>query len=324
MKSNKLKLILTFSVVGILKICAVSAQTETFPTIYTSNGVLNSNRTIGVNEKTINFQGNNNAFFFNGATGRLGLGTINPISTFQIHSNSFADFRISGMLPHIVFSNAENQPRGKFNTIIGLSTSDNFFIKDAVAGQLSIKTGVMADVAFGSVINENDGFATELMRLKYNGRLGLGTNNPQDKFHIHNGGIVVTGNNSNLRIQGNVLIGQGDAPTNVNGADVSKYGLFVKGGVLTEQVRISGVANWADYVFKNDYKLKSLEEVEAFISENGHLPNVPSAKQVSEQGIEIGDISRIQQEKIEELTLYIINQEKRIKALEAKLNELVK
>lgn len=102
----------------------------------------------------------------------------------------------------------------------------------------------------------------------------------------------------------------------------ANYKLFVTGGILTDEVRVASSASgtWADYVFADDYDLKPLSEVEAFISKNKHLPNVPSAAQVKEDGIALGDMSRIQQEKIEELTLYIIAQEKRIQALEAKMN----
>ncbi|TDP61970.1 hypothetical protein [Flavobacterium dankookense] len=114
-----------------------------------------------------------------------------------------------------------------------------------------------------------------------------------------------------ISAEDNGRVGIGDFtvfPTTSGGVDVSNYKLFVKGGILAEEVRVS--TTWADYVFLKDYKLKSLKEVEQFINDNGHLPNVPSAKQVKEEGIELGEMAKIQQEKIEELTLYIIEQNK--------------
>ena len=108
-------------------------------------------------------------------------------------------------------------------------------------------------------------------------------------------------------------------PNNVGGANTSAYGLYVRGGILTEEVRVR--TGWADYVFDKNYELLSIHEVERFIAKNGHLPNVPSATQVENQGIELGDITRIQQEKIEELTLYIIKIQKQVDALEAKMNK---
>lgn len=128
--------------------------------------------------------------------------------------------------------------------------------------------------------------------------------------------------NDQLKLNAKVGIGAafGTFPTTAGAANVSTYNLFVKGGILTDEVRVALNTTWADYVFANDYNLKPLAEVEAFIAKNKHLPNVPSAKQVKEEGIELADMARIQQEKIEELTLYIIAQNKRIEALEAKMN----
>ncbi len=124
---------------------------------------------------------------------------------------------------------------------------------------------------------------------------------------------------SKLKFNAKVNIGSNPFPTN---SLYSTYQLFVKGGILTDEVRValSTATGWADYVFAKDYNLKPLSEVEAFINTNGHLPNVPSAAEVKQDGIALGDMSRIQQEKIEELTLYIIAQNKRIEALEAKMN----
>ncbi|HEX8563701.1 MAG TPA: hypothetical protein VF676_12050 [Flavobacterium sp.] len=113
-----------------------------------------------------------------------------------------------------------------------------------------------------------------------------------------------------LKLNGKVGIGYnfGSYPTASGGINLSNYNLFVKGGLLAEEVRVS--TTWADYVFNDDYKLPTLEEVEKHIVEKGHLINVPSAKQVEADGIELGNMAKIQQEKIEELTLYIIEQHK--------------
>lgn len=108
-------------------------------------------------------------------------------------------------------------------------------------------------------------------------------------------------------------------PTNAGSLDVSAYKLFVNGGILAKEVRVA--TTWADYVFEDNYKLPTLDEVEHFIEKNGHLPNVPSAKQVETEGIEVGEMAKIQQEKIEELTLYAIEQNKQLSAQEKQLKE---
>lgn len=93
---------------------------------------------------------------------------------------------------------------------------------------------------------------------------------------------------------------------------------YVKKGIKAEQIKVENPAvnGWADYVFKKDYKLRTLEEVEKHIAEKGHLPNVPSAKDVEKDGINLGEMDAKLLEKIEELTLYSIEQSKQIKSLQ--------
>lgn len=76
--------------------------------------------------------------------------------------------------------------------------------------------------------------------------------------------------------------------------------------------------NWADYVFNESYELMPLSQLKNYINENGHLPNVPSEKEVATNGIELGEMNKILLEKIEELTLYILELEKRINEIEQK------
>lgn len=110
-------------------------------------------------------------------------------------------------------------------------------------------------------------------------------------------------------IQGNILTDSNIGIGTYNFTDgLETYRLSVKGKIRAEEVKVYNT--WADYVFSKDYNLPSLEEVENHIKEKGHLINVPSAKEVAENGLELGNIAKIQQEKIEELTLYIIEQNK--------------
>jgi len=98
----------------------------------------------------------------------------------------------------------------------------------------------------------------------------------------------------------------------------SAYKLTVSGKVICEELKVKLVSSvWPDYVFANDYKLKSLSEVEQFILKNKHLPGIPSAVEVEKNGIEVGDMQKRMMEKIEELTLYILDQQKQIDELKA-------
>jgi len=121
----------------------------------------------------------------------------------------------------------------------------------------------------------------------------------------------------------------GDTVWNSNGSDIdyiagnvgigtnalSSYKLAVDGSIRSREVKVDN-DNWADYVFATDYKLPTLQEVETHIQEKGHLINIPSADEVKANGIYLGEMNKLLLEKIEELTLYILQQEKRIKLLE--------
>jgi hypothetical protein len=91
--------------------------------------------------------------------------------------------------------------------------------------------------------------------------------------------------------------------------------LSVNGKIHTKEVKVD-LVGWPDYVFTNTYQLPTLASVEKYIKENGHLPNIPTAKEVAKNGIELGLMHKKLLEKIEELTLYTINQEKKITELE--------
>lgn len=133
----------------------------------------------------------------------------------------------------------------------------------------------------------------------------------------------------NIQMQGNYISHDGDNEGiylaengNVGIGEVTdmpgEYRLFVEGGILTEKVRVKLQGEWADYVFDEDYDLMSLSEVESFINENKHLPDVPSAKEVKKEGMDVGEMNSVLLKKIEELTLHIIELEKKVNELQNK------
>lgn len=159
-------------------------------------------------------------------------------------------------------------------------------------------------------------FSTDEMNSA--GWLGTSTNN----------GLCLGTNSTSLffidNIQ-NVYIGMSKQEANKIKQDLrNKYRLFVTKGILSEDFAIAPKSTWADYVFNKDYNLRGLNEVEEFISENNHLPDVPSAKQVADEGYSQHDMNKALLQKIEELTLYVIKQEKKIATLESELENLKK
>lgn len=99
----------------------------------------------------------------------------------------------------------------------------------------------------------------------------------------------------------------------------SGYLLSVAGKIISEEVRVELKTAWPDYVFNKNYRLMPLPELEKFLQYNKHLPGIPAAIVVERQGFELGDMNKRLLEKVEELTLYIIEQNKRIEVLEKKI-----
>jgi hypothetical protein len=106
--------------------------------------------------------------------------------------------------------------------------------------------------------------------------------------------------------------------------NIGSHKLAVNGSILSTSVVVKLVSAWPDFVFSNSYNLRSLSELEKFIKNKGHLPDVPSAEEVEESGINLGEMDAKLLRKIEELTLYVIEQNKKIENLENKVNILSK
>lgn len=102
------------------------------------------------------------------------------------------------------------------------------------------------------------------------------------------------------------------------------YKLFVEGGILTEKVKVAlrSTANWADYVFEDSYNLMPLKNVEQYIVKNKHLPGIDSASELSKNGLDLAEMQAKHMAKIEELTLYIIEQNKAIEKNNKAIEEL--
>ena len=94
------------------------------------------------------------------------------------------------------------------------------------------------------------------------------------------------------------------------------YHFEVDGKIISEELRIADSANWPDYVFNSNYQLAELDALSEEIKDLGHLPKIPSAEEIEKTGIDTGEMLKRQMEKIEELTLYVIQLHERIKELE--------
>lgn len=100
--------------------------------------------------------------------------------------------------------------------------------------------------------------------------------------------------------------------------------LAVAGNIIAERVKVELQNQWPDYVFKDGYQLPTLEAVQQYIEENGHLIDMPSAAEIEADGIDLGEMNRLLMEKVEELTLYLLQQDQELKALETQISTLEK
>lgn len=114
---------------------------------------------------------------------------------------------------------------------------------------------------------------------------------------------------ADARVDGRIIVGN---PPTTPGS----YMMYVNGSLIATEVKVALQANWPDYVFEPDYTTPDLAEWADFIAKNKHLPGVPSAAEVSKNGgIELGEMNRVLLQKVEELTLLLIAQQKEIDAL---------
>lgn len=176
---------------------------------------------------------------------------------------------------------------------------------------------------------------TQVMTVN-NSYVGIGTDNPLLPLHISTGLQIGTSSTANQNFHivahdwsGNwglrLYYGNNGAGTHLvtfsnNGCvgigvpvPDANYKLSVNGSIRTKEVKVE--SNWSDFVFKPEYKLTSLEDVEKYIKENGHLEGMPTEQDVKENGVELGDATSKLLQKIEELTLYVIEQNKEIQRL---------
>ena len=117
-----------------------------------------------------------------------------------------------------------------------------------------------------------------------------------------------------------VVLFSKDNNVGIGTLDPQGYKLAVNGTIRAKEIKVD--SDWADFVFKKDYKLPTLKEVETHINENGTLPGIPSEAEVKANGVNLAETNALLLQKIEELTLYIIQQEKRMESMEAEIKSI--
>lgn len=117
--------------------------------------------------------------------------------------------------------------------------------------------------------------------------------------------------------------GTGGVTNTIHRDHYPNYSVWVKDGLVSEDVAISAKEGWADYVFEDDYQLPSLERTESFVKKNRHLEGIPSAAEIADHGWSLAEMDKNLLKKVEELTLHLIAMNKRLEEVE-KENKLLK
>ena len=143
---------------------------------------------------------------------------------------------------------------------------------------------------------------TLFSRLEFYNTTGIGQHTKTIDLHSNSKCWINTGGNFGI------------------GTTSPAYTLDVNGTIRAKEIIVTNTST-ADFVFDKNYNLRPLQELETYVNENKHLPEIPSATEMEQNGVNLNELTIQLLQKVEELTLYTIQQEKRIKELEEQLNK---
>lgn len=231
----------------------------------------------------------NGTHIYNTNTGNVGIRTSNPVFPFQVWDGGTNTYTGTSIIP-----GSNPQEYSIINTMksAGYGSIIRTQSQDAGRGQAGI------------VLRTGDGGNTQCAVSLIGDQIDFRTGkNYNDDI---NSGTVGT----------SALFINWDRNVGIGTTSPGTYKLAVEGKIGAREIKVT-TASWADYVFANDYKLMSLRDLEAYIKKNNHLPNIPSAQEVKEnEGVDLGAMNVKLLEKIEELTLHLIDVNKRLEVLE--------
>ena len=234
--------------------------------------------------------------FSTNRTGKVGIGNVtDPQAKLHIRGDALedADILLVSYAPFksaIRFRNDDNSISLEPNNVMRIKALTTYLMIDA------------PKVCFGSAMTFLSNTDDEVFSIK-----------APNAIAQEAGTINLTASN-NIQMTGKVGINTVNTNTG--------FALAVSGGILTDQVLIRDVSDWPDYVFGKGHALMSINNVKAFINKNHHLPDVPSAKEVEENGVNVAEMQKVLLKKIEELTLYTIEQQRLIEELQEKIERL--
>lgn len=284
---------------------SLAAQTNTFPTTGSAGiGTLSpgaglhistSGSPIPLKLERTGGQANALSVFF----------TSNPVAgcTLGVGSTIFQNSNSTGDIAFFPGTGASNPARSMILTTEGKLSLG--IASNVLQSRLNVKvTNATGSAAVGGIFSEVNSDADWQYNLVLQGN--------------RNKGKSLTVYNSLIADETFLVYGDGTTQIGAQYATgaYANAKLSVDGMMVAKEIYVQ-TSNWADYVFDKGYSLRSLEEVDSYIQENGHLPNMPSAQEVKDNGYDLANADRLLLEKVEELTLYMIEMNKELEMVKA-------
>jgi len=249
--------------------------------------------------------------------GQVGIGTTSPTSILSINaSNPTLQLKNSGVDKGFVQVVNDDI---KIGTNIGNETG-KFVIRTDGTDRFTLNSdgnATLGGTGGGGLLTTEGVYPGIVMKTSGITRLSVVAPGGNPEITGSGTGILrIRNNNDGIYMYGNGKISIGGG-----GAVATGYVVSVEGKLIATEVTSLPFGSWPDYVFADEYKLRPLSEVKKFIEQNKHLPNIPSAAEIEKNGVQLGDMSKRLVEKVEELTLYILQQQEQIDALKKKVEE---
>jgi hypothetical protein len=260
--------------------------------------------------------------------GNVGIGTVNPSAKLTVFAGTLGT--TAGSFLDISNQSTFTGNHTQLITRLVRTADGDGWEKAAI--QLLRRTDV-TDQAYISLYRDNVGIGaiTPVAKLHVQGNPASGPGN--EALWVDNNGVpfvtrreaagggtvevgTVYSHNMSLITNGSPIMFLGANGSVGIGTSNPQHKLAVNGTIKAKEVIVE-TTGWSDYVFADDYRLAPLAEVEAHIKTNKHLPGIPSAAQVAENGVNLGDVQTALLAKVEELTLHLIAQDKSMKALQS-------
>jgi len=282
---------------------------------------------------------------------RISMAQVTTVSGDYVHkiinTAGNGDFTKSLILLHEIYDNTLLADNYLIGTLAARRGSQGAFNRLNVA---NVNSSSSYNATFANLVsNDEESFRWQLKTCRYKGKKYIALDVPYAAWHGNGIQFIGWAKSSGMSLEF-VIYEKNNTPQNTDVLSeivdysanrqitnyVSRFNvlgkvgigtadpqadLAVNGNILANQIKVKTDISVPDYVFEPDYKLKSLEEIESYVKENKHLPEIPSAKQIQADGLDVAEMNLLLLKKMEEMTLHMIDQQKQIREMKAVIDK---